>query len=468
MNSMFQRTNLNLFLSFFLIKLAMAWGLAFLSNCMSPDFMVSSWAVNAGDTFSYFQPFQNLHDHGTFFFRNEIGEQVFAGRMPVYGLLYYLLYPSLGFETIATLYVWIQVLMESLACLLLFKMTRKKFSTDRLPSLLFFVILGLSTFHTFWSIKLIPESIGLSTLVIIMYLAFQQRENDQILKWCVLGILLAILVGLKPYMGILLLPLSIDILVRNRMNLKRILLSWTALSIPLIILLVAWGNRNHTQIGKFIPLTQELSGYFIPESHQSLRKYLAIQGESAEYWDKKAQSSYYFGRESVYEVEDLHSDSYITQDSIQFIRAYFSRLSAESFDLKTDQSIARSIERFTSHYENMHPFAELYSTLKIAKGFLFHSGSYYLPISKSSPCYSSWQWLFKLMQSGFYYLVLCLGFIGFFFWKDWLLWFIPIFLLILFCVIIKNNELRFFLYAYPGLLLGLFASNDKMLSLWKR
>ena len=96
----------------------------------------------------------------------------------------------------------------------------------------------------------------------------------------------------------------------------------------------------------------------------------------------------------------------------------------------------------------------------LCKHFLFHSGSYYLPISENSVCYHSYQWLLKLSQSVLYYLALIFGFIGSFLLfrknsKSFMIVAIPMYLILLFPIILARTEFRYFHLAYPFLLIGL-------------
>jgi hypothetical protein len=457
------KSNKRIFLNYFVVALAaktiLTYFIAFQAICHTPRVENSKWSLIAGDNFSYFDSFENLKTKGSFYFENQIHEKVYAGRMPVYGLLNYLLYPRLDTSTIGTVYVLFQILLEALGISLLIMLIRKRCPKQRWTQLLVFFVLLICTFQTFWTAKLNPESPGISILMILVFLVDYSRTalcKEKL--WLLIGLLTIILIGLKPYMGILLPAFCFEVYSQSSKDYSKILKRVTLLCLPSLLFISCWSYRNYNVLGAFIPLTEPLSGYCFPESQLSLRRFLGAQGVSQELWDKKAVASFYYGLESNFSIEDLYVDEYITRDSLFFVRNYLSTLSLSKIDLEKEANVAALLNRMTIHYEDQHPLYPLTGFFSRIKMYLFHSGSYYLPIAKSSPCYSEGQWAFKIFESVLYYLIIFGGIIGLFLWRDYTLWFVPAFLVIFFCGIIQYVELRYFLYIYPSMILGCAAT----------
>ncbi|NNC84346.1 MAG: hypothetical protein HKN79_12280 [Flavobacteriales bacterium] len=447
----FIQRHIKIFLVILIVKSILAGMIIHLSLC-AQGIDQDGFYLTAGDTRSYFEPLEHLATQGKYFYLNLDGEKVIAGRTPFYGLLYFIGHSFLNKESILSLYVLLQVLLEAISVLLLWDLIRQIVQRKWIQWF-GLLLLTVSTYHTFWSCKLIPESLALSCLIILFWLLSRARPRA-----IALGILLLILTGLKPYLGILAVVVSVLIIKREKsLSSRKTWRSLIALWAPLFLFVMVWGGRNYAITGKVIPFTEALSGYSFTEAELAFRKFMAAKGESQEYWDKKAESSFYYGRESVYTLDELYTDSYITSDTLLTIRQHLSQIArGEAVEEERDRKIAGIIERTTSHYKETHPSHLLTGSLDRVKDLIFHSGSYYLPIAKDSPCYSEWQWIFKLMQSLFYYLFTCFGLLSLFLIKDWRVQFMPWYLIALFCIVLQFIELRFFLLAYPSLVLGSF------------
>ena len=188
----------------------------------------------------------------------------------------------------------------------------------------------------------------------------------------------------------------------------------------------------------------------------SLRKLISIFVESSEPWDKKAMGSYFFSYpSSIYNVEDIPKTPYYNNDSIEALKNYFTNLNSETFSEIEDNLICEKIKRYTLSYQNKNRiFTTFIAPGFMTKKFLFHSGSFYLPIDFNSKQITLFQVLFKYFQSAFYYFILIFGFLGLILKRHYFIITIPFFLIVLFIWIFHNIELRYFLYAYPSLILG--------------
>lgn len=450
--------NILFFLFLLVVKFILCWFIIEQSHCAYSNGNDFSFFLSAGDTFSYIDSFINLKEYGQYYFENFKGDKVYAGRMPVYGSLFGMLYPVLDEESLFSIYVILQIIVETFGAYVLVSLVGNQFPTARITKWIVGSIVTLSTFQTFWSAKLIPESLGVSLMILLIALVVMSRGKAGYSIWLLIGILLMLIVGLKPYLGILIIPLSFEIYRQHRPLYKTLVKKLALTVLPLLVFMSFWTTRNWIVLGKFIPLTEQYSGYNFLESQLALRDFLAAKGVSQEYWDKKAEASFYYGRETVFELKDLYTDVYITRDSLQVVQAFFSKNSNTVSSEFSELEITSMLARMTLHYTSIYPLHDLTGFFSRLRLSLFHSGSYYLPISQSSPCYASWQWGFKIIQSLFYYFLLVFGCLGLFIWRDWTLWFIPAFLALFFCGALQFVELRYFLYLYASLILGTAAS----------
>lgn len=450
---MFKENSSALFFCILLIKILLCWFLIYLAKCESTDIEISFFALEAGDTFSYFVPFKNLLAEGSYYFTNHLGEKIYAGRMPIYGLGYYVLTHFFSYSTTAAIYVFVQLIFETIGILSIYSMVRLKYSQLSLTPILILVVASLSTYQTLYSARLLPESFAISLFAILLLQVYLLRKNPNSYRVLFIGILFLIIVGLKPYFGIFLLPLLLEIYkIFKDAKLKKNLL---LVILPFLIFCSIWTTRNYYQMNSFVPLTQKYSGYGISDSYVALRTYLGTLGENQEPWEPKAHGSFFFERKSFISIDDLYKDDYVTEDSLIELKHYFSR--TQTTQSYTDKEITEKLIRYKDHYESTHPLYRISSFFSLTSNFLFHSGSYNLYIIRGAACYNSWQWGFKILQSFLYFLTLVGFAVGIFLWRDWLVSFYPFFLIIFFCGILSVIELRYFYQAFPCLLLGLGA-----------
>ena len=90
-----------------------------ISASINPERSISFLAISSGDTPSYLNPFKNLLKEGTYYEKKSTGNIVYAGRLPVYGIIYYLTKPFFYVNNIYNLYVILSILLEALAIVLL-------------------------------------------------------------------------------------------------------------------------------------------------------------------------------------------------------------------------------------------------------------------------------------------------------------------------------------------------------------
>jgi hypothetical protein len=297
---------------------------------------------------------------------------------------------------------------------------------------------------------------GLSILIFMIYHYHNLINNYHIKHAIYLSLFFPILVGLKPYMGVIGVFISIGLVLKFKNNIKKLLYSSIMIWSIFVLLTAGWTYRNYKLTNKIIPLTEYKSGYFLPESMLSLRKLISNFGESSEPWDKKAMGSYFYSYSgSNFKAEDIPKTPYYNNDSIEALKNYFSNLKPETFSKIEDNLIIEKIERYTNSFQSKNQFFTTFvAPIYMIKKFLFHSGSFYLPIDLKSKQTTLFQAIFKYFQSAFYYFILFFGFLGLILKRNYFVISVPIFLIILFIWILNVIELRYFLYAYPSLILG--------------
>lgn len=433
-------------------KLLMTFWLLKLANCSSQS-LGWSFALYGGDTSSYFIPFDNLIEHGKYYIQYS-HDIAYAGRLPVYGSLYGLLRViKVPLDYIYITYVVLQVLFEAIAIFytgkIALKITKYKWSFY-----LAIVLMSLSSYQTYYSLYLQPESIGISILIFITYLFFFKEHTNKNLF--INSILIFILTAIKPYFGILIPVFIFLIYFKNKSSIPYIKLF--ILPFFTILFISTWTIRNYSITNEIIPLTEKYSGYFYPQSTIDFRKYMAVQGESAEYWDYDALSSYfYYPEKSKYSSQKVNI--LISPKKTEKIRSHFKNILNQQLNLEEEEEVINILNEEIIKYKNNSSFSLLiFNKIKLVKKFIFHSGSFYLPIVRNSICNNSFDWTFKLFQSLLYYVITISGLFGLLIVKKspiiYYLLFIVTFLIVFFCFIIEFIELRYFYYSFPSLVIG--------------
>jgi hypothetical protein len=235
---------------------------------------------------------------------------------------------------------------------------------------------------------------------------------------------------------------------------------------PLIILDTPWIIRNYITFNKFIPLQKDIyAGYKYEDWYLEYSLFTIKIGESAVFWDKRSFGCYFedfneFGCE--YELPNRILGNNLTKEKIEAQKKLFLLLKKNPKDSLLKKRVIDGFRNLYNDYIKDHPYSYwIVPPIIHIKKFLFHSGSYYFPLHKNSPCYNIIHLIIKLLQSLFYYLSLFLGFFGllkllFNDSKSFILFSIPMYTIIIICIVFLGDEFRYFHPSYPFLSFGMF------------
>ena len=417
------KSGVYLFIIISTFKITEASYQAYLTRCSNPDRSIGVLAISSGDTFSYTGAMENYIQTGTYFFDNG-KERVYAGRMPYYSLPYLLFRNFFNLAAAYDAVVIFQVVIESLA-ILYFGLTLLMLGCSKITYWIGVLLLIFSYNFSHSSNYISPESLTSSLILIFIYtyLSYVNKKNNTNLF--VLGLMIALLACLKAYMVL----------------------------IPLVVVLTPWIIRNYGVYKKFVPLQiTTTAGYSYTEADFAYRKFVQAWGGDIIFWEKSAAGCYFIPTPEIH--CEFKFPTYVFTDKygieeIKNVRDKYVKLQG-SFSPVLEEQVVSEFNNLTSIYKKERPFRYyLLTPLILAKRFIVNSGSYYLPIHSSNPCYHPIQLLLKIWTSGLYWVTLTFGVIGAFYLlnrepETWVVVSIPIIVIILFPIFLRSIEWRMF------------------------
>jgi 4-amino-4-deoxy-L-arabinose transferase-like glycosyltransferase len=447
----------------FLVKLASVFYLVHLSKCNGTgNFM--GIASMAGDAHSYITPIDNFLNEGIYYY-----DDAKAGRMPYLGSLYMVFRLFTTKELALSALVVLQVLIGSISIYCMAKLTSMLIGVK--SAFWVFIVLSLVTLHiTIFDFAVLTESLGTAFIGIFLYLHYvylTQGRNWKDLIYS--GIFLALTVLFKPYLSLLFIAVGIEFLWSHRnhglvYNLRKTVLCSICVFAPFFIINLPWTVRNFIVFQRFVPFQQDVNaGYGYSNATLAVYSFIQSIGESYVSWDKRSAGCYFEPVEGLpceYEIPSRILGENLTIEKIHEARAVYGSYIKGPNDSLEQRTIA-IFNDLTEAYKKDHPISyHLLTPLVLVKHFLIHSGSYFMPISTSSPCFHTYQIFIKVLQSVLYYAALIFGMIGLMliFKKNgssFLLLLIPIYLVLFFPIFMERSETRYFHLAFPTLLIGL-------------
>ncbi len=427
-------------------------------------------AREAGDTFTYIQPVENLLNKGSY-------EDDF--RMPGYAWLFFLLriiFPlSLSLDVLVT----VQLILSALSVYVLAKISSLLFQKSNYFYVTFFFY-SLSTFVSLYDPILLTESFSTSALIFSIYLLILPEKNFKnlfasglFLTWCIFlkPVMLPLLVF---YMGYILLHASKQNVLKASQKLR--LLFYFSLSFILID--GAWILRNYGVHKRIYPLTTSL--YFASTTQSylgSLFDFMNAFGGSIVWWEPGAEITFFKplpGNIKKQKTATLPQNIYTKEfnvDSLLLVKNMISIVDNAATDsllrISLTAEIKEKLNRYTLSIKHEKPFLYYVSSrLKACKTFFVHSGTYNL-FNKSSSDLNPFAMLLKIGYSLLYAFVVLFGFIGLFyflirFFSNYELLFFTftgLYTALAFPLLLKFDEYRYFVTAYPLFLIaGIFTS----------
>ena len=419
-----------------------------------------------GDTFSYFDPIETWLRHGTYAADLDRIE-TYAGRMPGYGVVYAAFrLVGLSADIAQSAVVVAQLLLSLLAFWVLLEVVQAVFADMRLTKLVG-IVLALSTYTAVFDFYLLTESFSTSTFVFALYCLWRGRTT----RWYLLpaGAFLTWVVFLRPFMGaffgVFALWLLLDDWQRNsRINWRNMLAGLALLGLPLLLADGWWIARNYPIYHRPVPLQGDvMAGYNVPWSDAFLRYYIGGWGGDAVFWTPDAPAHWFTPEVAATNaLPAFPAYAYAPHyqlDSLRELRRLFLLTSdttrPRALRTQVDAVLLPRIKAMSADYRAAHPWRfYVLAPLQLCRKFLFHNGAYRIsrvPFAKASL-------LGKVVRSGYaalFLVVVVVGLLGtaLLAWQRrlWplLVVALPVFIIVLFPVLLRSIEYRHFVPAYP-------------------
>lgn len=445
----------------FVLKVGLAVYFSHLLFCQMPENKIGLIANGVGDTPSYMGSIDNLVDEGTYYFWNGI-RRVYAGRMPHYGIPYYILRLAFSKPLASDIYVLFQILFDSIAtvffALLCFNLMKS--SMAFWIGLLFYFL----NFNLFWlSSIMFTESLSLSFFVLFLYAFHRYWNEDKFSNAIIASIFLALVCTLKPYLVIVYLPLLLTVFLKNKsIGFFHISRKIIFLSLPLMILLAPWIVRNAIVLGKFVPTQESVTaGYNYTEADFAFRRFVGAWGGDFIHWNPNSAGCYFQFKPSAgcnFQLPDYALSNGYTRNDIEDVKQTYLQLQ-ENYSPELDVLTVSKFDRLTNIYKQERPFMyHIGSRIIMVKNLLWHTNSNNIPVYSNSICYKSYQLLFKMISFLIYLLSLTIGTIGLIKLSgerriSFLFISVPLMILCFFAAL-RFIEYRYFNHAFPILALG--------------
>ncbi len=446
----------------FFIKLLFAFGYSHLIFLQKPERKVGFISYASGDQYSYLGAMENYITTGNYYFINQLGDTIKAGRSPHFAIPYFFARKILSKNLATDFLTIVNVALDSFAILIVALMAFTMGSNSK-KSFYIAIALGLiSTYVSNWSFITLPDCGGAALLMIGYYFYWKAYSNIGKLS---LNVLLASLfftwsIMYRPYLIIIIVCLAAIFLFSRKIEF-RALVKLAAISItPLILFIVPWSIRNYNVLGKIIPFQENVyAGYGYLPTEIATRRLMNSMGEDGgTFWDPTAMASFF--SKDKYLTSSYKYPNYLVRDTALLQQIDNLRIDyINSFGHRTPQQEDAMLSRtanlrrqYVSNYPGRYYFLNPFRRTMLFWG---HSGSYYISIEKGNKVLLLGD---KIVQSILYYLVLIFGTTGLIVLGrrkkiGWLLLLPLIILTLMLPMILGFMEPRYAIsFYYPGLL----------------
>jgi len=447
----------------FLLKISMVLLISFLDWKEGLSFY-----TNAGDDGQYIGYSENLYKTGEYFYDfGKTGVKDYFFRMPGITFLYYPLRFFFNQAITINLVVIIQVLLSTIATLKFIELINKYFKVNNLLFLFFSVFYA---YTAFLDASLMTESLALSSLLLCFYYlekALSVEIKKSSFKFLFFsGFFLTWMIFLRPFMIPFLLLLVGTVFIK-----KRKVIYCFIFTLPFLLIDGAWLYRNYKNHNEFIVLQNSMN--WIENGNKSLpakMNFIQSFGFTAVNFEENSESTWFNNRFEARSVKIPPNSIFsertfvgeMTLDSLIRARELMHRVVDKSLPPKeriaSDKEAARILNKFVYTLKEENPFDYylgnrirlFFSFLEPNTPKLFKHGPYPINIAIS------------FMDVLFSILIKYGGLIGLFYlffrrYKDltyYILYLsVPVYLFILFPIVLRLDETRFFYLSYPFLLI---------------
>lgn len=468
------RKELLVFLIACIAKLVIAISMLF-SHQSRKESIPGLFAGTGGDTFSYIDPVENLFRHGIY--AQDIARvETYAGRMPGYGIVYAAIRTVAQPGTAADVLVILQLLLSLVSIYCLARLAQ--FVTKRPEAFYFAALLyALNTYSTVFDITLLTESFATSSAIIGIYTLCQAHYRKSNALFLCAGLCLAWMVFLRPFLAPLFaLVAGIYVLRELMINgrsanyFRQIVLRGALLVLPFVIADGAWITRNWAWYHRPVPLQVDAwAGYKVDPGLKELTSFMGTIGEEPVWWYRPSDMGWFYRPESDHATNFQGEQSKFappayTYDSLVLVRHNLLLAKDITAPIVVRQTAgakaAQSLIAYENAYRKLRPEYAFFVvpaklayrlTLAHASDYLFQQPFSELTIAEKATKIFFHAWYFFAVGSGLVGLLL----IG---WKSdfesLLAKLVPIYIIILLCIILHQVESRYFALGYPFMVIN--------------
>jgi len=446
----------------FLIKFLTAIYVRYLISCTPVDYHLDELVIAGGDYFSYNGAMENYIQTGHYYFFNE-KENVYAGRLPHYSLLYLLLRQVFNVAYTNFIVMVLQIAAECLAYMFLAKLALQITGRKSSFYLVYFLYL-ISLLTSYYNNQVLPDSLSVSVLIFFIYFFHQYLSAPSCKKLLQPGFFLGLLVVLKPYFSLLYIVVGIcfQLQIKHvlpKKNAWRLLQKTIIISLPLLFFVTPWLIRNYSVYHQFVPFQiNTVAGYNYTQADLACRRFLQAIGEDFIEWEKTSAGNY-FNKNCIapctYTLPAYTYTRYYDRNRVEQVRSAYLQLQHHYSEVQ-DKQVATAFDKLTQGFRTEKPlYFYFIAPVMLTKKFLFTQAGYF----PKSNCQGFHFRLTHFGQMVLYWSTLLGGAFGLVIlarknWRNLIFIAIPIFLILFFPVFFRGIELRYFMHSYPVLLLG--------------
>jgi hypothetical protein len=410
------------------------------------------WGAEGGDTYSYLGSIDNLISHGAY--SPDI-------RMPGYGIIYLIFRLFLSKSIACNIIIILQLILSAVSVYLLALSSMYLFNTDKFFYSVFYLF-AISQFSTAYDTFVYTESFTTSFMIISVFYFLTYFKSYNPSRLLISGLLLTWGVFLKPVFGPLIIFFLVTLAadgVRKNIKLWVPILYFLA---PFILSDGAWTIRNFIQHKKLLPLATSVF-YQDKEDTFELPILRFTQAWGGDY--------FWYYSNCILKDKPAHPPAYIytskfNEDSLLKIRSLI--LSIEpNIEYKSDTTtqnlnhIVKRLDVYTASIKSEKPFLYyIRAPLSLFTRFIIFPGISHSLFNKNNDKLTKIEFIINGLYYLLYLAIVFLGSIGivamfrvlFSLQPQSIFPFIPLYTIIVHVFIFRFCENRYFVPAYPFML----------------